>query len=182
MVGRRVTIAAGISMSFTLYAIYSLARGGAELECFTRSLPFDVAEDVRIESVSELLEDDTFNAVRDRLGRDDVETLRRVTHALVHRYTPKAIRDPASNEVIGEAQQSRTSKELVRMLAACLRLIRATRQSSEMMWGRIRDNGKFDVLGFNHNHFADATPAEAYFGGNGLTNTAIRARLQGGHP
>jgi hypothetical protein len=32
------------------------------------------------------------------------------------------------------------------------------------------------------NHFADAAPAEAYFEGNGLTNTAIRARLRGGRP
>jgi hypothetical protein len=32
------------------------------------------------------------------------------------------------------------------------------------------------------NHFADAAPAEAYFGGNGLTRTAIRARLHGGRP
>jgi hypothetical protein len=150
MVDRRVATAAGVSMNFTLYALYSLAGGGAERERFTRGLPFDVAEDVRIENVSELLEDDTFHAVRDMLGRDDVETQRHVTHALVHRYTPQAVRDPASNEVIGEAQQCRPSEELVRMLGACLRLIRPTRQSSEMMWGRIRDNGKFDVLGFNH--------------------------------
>jgi hypothetical protein len=137
-------------MNFTLYALYSLAGGGADLERFTRTLPFDIAEGVCIENVSELIEDDTFNIVRERMGRDDVETLRQVTRALVHRYTPQAIRDPESNEVVGEAQQSRASEELVRMLAACLRLVRPTRQSSELMWGRIRENGKFDVLGFNH--------------------------------
>jgi hypothetical protein len=137
-------------MNFTLYDLYSLAGGGAELERFSRDLPFDIAEGVRIENVSELLEDDTFNIVRERMGSDDVETLRHVTHALVHRYTPQAIRDPESNEVIGEARQSRASEELVRTLAACLRLIRPTRQSSELMWGRVRDDAKFDVFGFNH--------------------------------
>jgi hypothetical protein len=145
-------------MNFTLYALYSLAGGGAELERFSRALPFDIAEGVCIENISELLEDDTFNVVRERMGRDDVETLREVTHALVHRYAPQAIRDPQSNDVIGEAQQSRASEELVRMLAACLRLIRPTRQSSELMWGRIRENGKFDVFGFNHPVLLVETP------------------------
>lgn len=137
-------------MNFTLYALYSLAGTGADLERFTRALPFDIAEGVRIEDVSGLLEDDTFDAVRERMGTDDVETLKDVTHALVHQYAPQAIRDPETNRVVGEAQQNRASEELVRMLAACLRLIRPTRQSSELMWGRIRNNGKFDVLGFNH--------------------------------
>jgi hypothetical protein len=138
-------------MNFTLYALYSLAGAGADRERFTRALPFDIAEGVRIEKVSELLEHDTFNAVRERMGRDDVEILRHVTHALVHRYTPRGILDPESNEAIGEEQQSSAaSHELVRTLAACLRLIRPTRQSAELMWGRIRQNGRFDVLGFNH--------------------------------
>lgn len=137
-------------MNFTLYALYSLAGGGADLEHFTRHLPFDIGEGMRIENVSELLQNDTFDLVRRRMGTDDVETLRNVTHALVHRYTPQVILDPDSNEIIGEVQQSQASDELVRMVAACLRLIRPTRQSSEMMWGRIREDGKFDVLGFNH--------------------------------
>src|ERR1700674_1422852 len=80
----------------------------------------------------------------------DSYTAATASSSAVHRYTPQAIRDPESNEVIGEAQQSRASEELVRTLAPCLRLIRPTRQSSELMWGRIRDDAKFDVFGFNH--------------------------------
>ena len=40
----------------------------------------------------------------------------------------------------------------------CLRLIRPTRQVVEEMWGRIRDNGMFDVTGFTHPVTLDGTP------------------------
>lgn len=137
-------------MNFNLYALYALAGGGADLEEFTEPLPFDVVEGVRIERIAELLQHDTFDLVRRRMGSNSVDALSTVRHALVHRYEPQIILEPESNEVVGEVQQDENSHTLVRLLAACLRLIRPTRQLTETMWGRIREDGSFDVMGFDH--------------------------------
>jgi len=54
------------------------------------------------------------------------------------------------NEIIGEQQVSEDSKNLLKMLAACLRLIRPMRINALLMYGRIRDeDGSFDVRGFD---------------------------------
>src|SRR5450631_129457 len=143
-----VLIEKSIPQRFSLYEIYGLA-GGVDDEQFDKSvLPFDVTEGVRIEDISSLLRSDTFEFVKERMGSDAVKQLRGVTHALVHRYSPESYTDAEGNW-IGDEAHSAKSGDLVRNVAACLRLIRPMRQSAQLMWGGIRADGTFDVLGFD---------------------------------
>jgi hypothetical protein len=137
-------------MKFSLYAIYALAGVGADIEHFERPLPFEIAEGVSIEDVSALLQQDTFNAVRARMGTDALETLQHVRHALVHRYEPRPVVNQENQEIIGEELENQDSQQLVRYLTAWLRIIRPMRQSAQLMHGNITQNGRFDVVGFDH--------------------------------
>ena len=134
--------------NFSLYAIHGLA-GGADDEQFTISLPFDVAESVRIENVSSLLRTDTFDLFKQRMGTDSAGRLQAVRYALVHRYEPRAFRDDEENRV-GEEMIDERSSELVRNMAACLRLIRPMRQSALLMQGAVRCDETFDVEKLDH--------------------------------
>lgn len=129
---------------FTLYAIYSLANQWGEPEQFDlKCLPFDIAEGVRIEDVSQLLRHDTFKLVENRAGSDEVEALQRTRYALVHRFD--ADMTIQNGEVISTEDYIQHSEQLVRKVAGCLRLIRPMRQSSSFMRGNIRNDGTFDV-------------------------------------
>lgn len=129
---------------FTLYAIYSLANQWGEPEQFDlKRLPLDIAEGVRIEDVSQLLRHDTFKSVEKRAGSDEVEALQRTRYALVHRFDAEMT--IKNGEVISTEDYIRDSEQLIRKVAACLRLIRPMRQSSTFMRGNIQDDGTFDV-------------------------------------
>jgi hypothetical protein len=136
------------SMNFNLYPVHWLADevGG---DPFDRTrLPFDIAEDVRIEPVRERFREDAFTVWAPSAGSIVVDELERVRYALVHRYTADSI--IVDGQLIGEAQRSATSTNLVLMLAACLRLVRPMRQSALLIHGRVRDeDGSFDVRGFD---------------------------------
>src|SRR6266446_7903456 len=72
---------------FTLYAIYSLADQWDDPQRFdVNRLPFDIAEGVRIEDVSQFIRDDTFKFMEKKRGTDEVEALQRTRYALVHRF------------------------------------------------------------------------------------------------
>jgi hypothetical protein len=130
---------------FTLYAIYSLANSQwEEDEQFDLSrLPFDIAEGVRIEDVSQFILGDTFKFLEKRVGSDQVEALQRTRYALVHRFDAEMT--IKNGEVISTEDYIQRSEQLVRKVAACLRLIRPMRQSSSFMRGNIRNDGTFDV-------------------------------------
>lgn len=126
-------------MNFTLYPIYWLAGTVDDEQFDLNKLPFDVAEDVRIEAVLGRFRKATFDVFRARLGADRMGDLESVRYALVHRYDPEP----------GEYQRSESSEKTVRMLAACLRLIRPMRQNALLMQGNICDqDGTFDVMHF----------------------------------
>src|SRR6267154_508696 len=132
-------------MNFTLYPIYSLA-GEIDDERFDLGLlPFNVTEGVYIEAVK--FHPGTFIPHRVRLGTFVVEKMEQVRFALVHRYQPKPI--IIDNKVIGEQDRSEGSNNLLKMLAACLRLIRPMRIDALSMYGNIRGDGSFDVKGFD---------------------------------
>jgi hypothetical protein len=130
---------------FSLYAIYSLAKSQwEEEEQFNISrLPFDIAEGVRIEDVSRFIRDGTFKLMEKRKGSDEVEALQRTRYALVHRFDAEMT--IKNGEVISTEDYIQRSEQLVRKVAACLRLIRPMRQSSTFMRGNIREDGTFDV-------------------------------------
>jgi hypothetical protein len=135
-------------MNFTLYPIYWVADGIEGVPFDLGRLPIDIAENVRIESVRERFREGAFELWNSRIGTIVVDELERVRFALVHRYDPEPIM--VGGELIGEQHRSAESEQLVRMLAACLRLIRPMRQSALMIHGKVRDeDGSFDVGGFD---------------------------------
>jgi hypothetical protein len=125
----------------TVYPVYMLA-GAIDEEPFDRSaLPINIAEGVGLEDVSAMLNEETFAWVRSELGKRDLEDLRTVQYALVHRYRTDLLEGGVSD------QQSET---LVQNLAACLRLIRPMRQCTSLMRGELRENGTLDVQHLEH--------------------------------
>src|ERR1700674_2047242 len=151
-------------MNFNLYPIHWLADevGGNPFD--RTRLPFEIAEDVRIEAVRERFREDAFTVWAPSAGSIVVDELERVRFALVHRYDPEPI--VVDGEVIGEQHRSAESEQLVRMLAACLRLIRPMRQSALMIHGKVRDeDGSFDVGGFDlpPSHLIEVPEAQKLF-------------------
>jgi len=136
-------------MRFTLYPISSIADGMDDEPFDLNSLPFDVTESVRIEAIHERLREDAFDHAKKQLGEEVVQSLKDVRYALVHRYNPEPILDPATNKIIGEPFRSQQSDILIREIAACLRIIRPMRQRALPIRGGIRDDGTFDVTGFD---------------------------------
>jgi hypothetical protein len=134
-----------MAKKFSLYAIYSLAKSRwEEEETFDLStLPFDIAEGVRIEDVSPFIRSDAFAMMEKRKGSDEVEALQRTRYALVHRFD--AAMTFENGNVTSTEDYVRHSEQLVRKLAACLRLVRPMRQSSTFMRGNVRNDGTFDV-------------------------------------
>src|ERR1700737_4288766 len=135
-------------MNFTLCPIYWVADALNDVPFDLGRLPIDIAEGVRIESVREHFRETAFELWSSRVGTIVVDELKRVRFALVHRYAPEPI--VVDGEVIGEQDRSVDSQNLVRMLAACLRLIRPMRQSALLIHGSVRnEDASFDVQGFD---------------------------------
>lgn len=138
---------AALTLKFNLYPIHRVANPHLDREPFDPGLlPFDLANGARIEAVR--FRDGAFELRRRGLGNRLVEAVERVRYALVHRYNPETI--IANGQVIGDVQHNHRSEQLVRNVAACLRLVRPMRQHAMMMWGTVRDeDGSFDVTGFD---------------------------------
>jgi hypothetical protein len=136
-------------MNFTLYPIYWLSDGIDGAPPFdAATLPFEIAEGVRVERVAEHIGHNEFDLFRERSGTIVTEQLERVRFALVHRYDPQAI--VVDGDIVGEQQNSSGSEQILRMLAACLRLIRPMRIEALLMHGSIRDeDGSFHIRGFD---------------------------------
>jgi hypothetical protein len=131
---------------FSLYDIYALETYSESDPFDKMRLPFEVMDGVRIEHVEPLFKENTFAFVTPRMGTDAVKRLEQVTHALVHRF------DLISGCGIGldqQEEQKNASEILVRNVAACLRLIRPMRQFALSMHGTVREDGTFDVRGFD---------------------------------
>lgn len=136
------------AMNFTLYPIYWLADAVGGVPFDLGRLPFDITNGVRIEAVKERFLAGAFDLWKENLGSKAIEELERIQFGLVHRYTPAPI--VVNNEVIGEQAHSAESENLLRILAACLRLIRPMRQNALLIHGKVRDgDGSFDVMGFD---------------------------------
>jgi hypothetical protein len=90
-------------MRFTLYPISWVADPHLDPEPFDHNLlPFDVTENVRIESLDGKFRPDTFALGADRHGTEIRENLENVRYALVHRYDPQTIIE--DGEFIGEVR------------------------------------------------------------------------------
>lgn len=135
-------------MKFTLCAIHVPSGTFGEEPFDLTTLPFAIVENVRIENVSDRFREDAFNLWREDIGTRAWDALRGIRHALVHRYDPRPTFDETKRRYTSEEEISQQSETLVRWLDACLRLIRPMRQSVFLIHGDIREDGTFDVRGF----------------------------------
>src|SRR5229473_8435831 len=108
--------------NFSLYAIYGLALQWGQEEFDLKRLPFDVMEGVRIEDVSTLIPEGAFNFMEGRISSDDIEKLQNTRYAIVHRFDAKMTYE--KDVMVQEHDHMARSEQLVRKIAACLRLIR----------------------------------------------------------
>jgi hypothetical protein len=125
----------------TLYPIYAVATQWDDEPFDVSVLPFAVAPNISVEDVSTLFNGDTFGWVEREMGRHDLETLKSVQYAVVHRY---------ETEEFNRGEEDVASEEIVRIVAACLRLIRPMRQGASLMQGEIKADGSLDVQHFEH--------------------------------
>jgi hypothetical protein len=120
------------------------------------ALPFQIAPEVTVEDVSRMFTEQTFEWAQTSLGTYDVDELRRVRYAIVHRYF-------AEDDVEG-SNADMESEKLIRNIAACLRLIRPMRQNASLMRGKLLANGTMDVGHFEHPpHLLDVPEVEKLF-------------------
>lgn len=131
---------------FSLYPIQGVAREWRRENFDLSRLPIAIVPGVRIEDVSGCIASDTFKWVERDLGSRAAETLSETHYALVHRHDAQATFQ--NDKVVQEHEYVERSEQLVRKLAACLRLIRPMRQYSNFMRGNVRDDGTFDVRHF----------------------------------
>jgi len=132
-------------MNFTLYPITWLATNLDEEPFDMNRLPFDLADGVRIERVAERFPEGSFKLWKERIGGLAIEALTGIRFALVHRY------DPRQTIIGSEVYDPRVSSErLVRLVAACLQLIRPMRERAYLVHGSVQDaDGSFSVRGFD---------------------------------
>ncbi|MGH9747637.1 MAG: hypothetical protein ACRD59_16195 [Candidatus Acidiferrales bacterium] len=135
-------------MKFTLYPIYWIATEIDGAAFNLERLPFAITEGVRVEFVGNKITAGAFDVWQKKLGTSRVEELMTVRYALVHRYETEPM--VVEGRIVGERFHSVESDKLVRMLAACLRLIRPMRQNVLTMRGSFADDdGPFELTGFD---------------------------------
>jgi hypothetical protein len=118
------------------------AAGSWEDEPFDASkLPSAIVPDVTIEDVSQMFKDDTWRWVEGELGKRDLDILKRIKYAIVHRY---------HSQPDGSGEMEQQSTVLITNIAACLRLIRPMRQHALMIRGRLNQDGAIKVESFDH--------------------------------
>lgn len=125
----------------TLYPLAGLT-GSWEDEPFAESqLPATIVTGVTIENVTSMFKDDTWDFFEEEMSKRDMEVLRRIKCAIVHRY-------PSSKYGSGELEQQ--SAQLIHNIAACLRLIRPMRQYALIINGPLQEDGTIQVQSFEH--------------------------------
>jgi hypothetical protein len=125
----------------TLYPISGLA-GSWEDEPFDESsLPAAIISGVTLEKVTPMFKDDTWSFVEGEIGKRDLEVLKKINHAIVHRYTSRRY---------GSGDLEQQSSNLVHNLAACLRLIRPMRQYALVINGPLHADDTISIQSFEH--------------------------------
>jgi hypothetical protein len=132
--------------NFSLYAIYGLALEWGQEEFDLKRLPFDVMEGIRIEDASTLIPDGAFEFMKGRISSDDIKELQDTHYAIVHRFDAKMTHE--KGVMVQEHDHMARSEQLVRKIAACLRLIRPMRQSATFMQGVVREDGTLAITPF----------------------------------
>lgn len=126
----------------TLYPIHAVANVHEDQPFDPALLPYQVVEDVVLEDVTSLFNEETWHWVEHELGRHQIQELRSVRYAIVHRY------ETQEEGHGGEADTK--SERLVKNLAALLRLVRPMRQTALTMQGALREDNTLNVNHFEH--------------------------------
>jgi hypothetical protein len=132
-----------MQQDLTLFPISGLAAEWDDEPFDESKLPAAIVPDVTIENVSSMFTDNTWDSFKTLLSHRDMQTLKQVEHAIVHRFN--SAQSYVDGIVIDPEQRSR---QLVERLAACLRLVRPMRQFAMRISGSIRTDGTIDVRGF----------------------------------
>lgn len=125
----------------TLYPVSGVAGSWEDEPFDTSKLPATIAPNVTIENVSSLFKGDSWDLVEGELGKRDLEVLKNVKHAIVHRY---------QSDLYGTGELEQQSINLIHNLAACLRLIRPMRQFVLVINGPIQVDGSISIQSFDH--------------------------------
>lgn len=136
-------------MKFTLCAIHPQSGALGEEPFDLTTLPLPIAEGVQIENIADRFSEGTFNLWRQDIGTRASDALNRVRYGLVHRYDPASTFDETTGQYTSGDEISQRSETLIRSLDACLRLIHPMRKSVFLVHGDIREDGSFDVRGFD---------------------------------
>jgi hypothetical protein len=134
-----------LATNVSLYPIYRLADATDDEPFDFSVLPLKVAPDVTIETVSPMFGPETWTWVQHDLSRRDIDYLKSVRHAIVHRYQ---VSDVAFLGDGGTAD--RDSAQLLYNLAALMRLIRPMRQFAMYMGGSLQADGTLKIRHFEH--------------------------------
>jgi hypothetical protein len=137
---------------FSLYPIGRVARGrphGFEDETFDLGLlPFEIVKDVHIEDVSSLIRKGDFDIHKPGIGEYRIQELERIQYAIIHRY-PQHGPDPETGQFLVDADQAERSRRLVRLIAACLRIIRPITTRVQLCEGKVSGNGELYHIAFD---------------------------------
>ena len=125
-----------------LYPIPGIAHAGDYDPLDVSALPTQIVPGVTVEDTSSILTEDAFDWLESEIGRSDLQAMRAVRYAIVHRYRPQYL------DVGGEADKN--AETLVRELSACLRLIRPMRKRASFIRGTVQSDGKLRVGRFEH--------------------------------
>ena len=125
----------------TLYPLAGLT-GDWEDEPFDQAqLPAMITPDVTVENVATMFKTDTWNFFEKEMSKRDMEVLRRINIAIVHRYLSTRY---------GTSGPEQDSIQVVHNVAACLRLIRPMRQYALVINGALEPDGTIQIQSFDH--------------------------------
>ena len=127
----------------TLYPIVGVAADWDDEPFDESKLPATILPGVTIENVSKMFKDDAWDLFQPRLSQRGIQTLKDVEHSIVHRFNPG--QSYVNGEIVNPELKSR---QLIERVAACLRLIRPTKQFAMPIHGSIRPDQTIDVRGF----------------------------------
>src|SRR5271170_3804195 len=128
----------------TLYPIAGLAAKWDDEPFDESKLPATIIPEVTIENVTTMFTENTWGLFENALSQRDMQTLKHIEHAIVHRYFF------TDSYVLGAGlSPDQRSQQIVERIAACLRLVRPMKQFAMRISGLIRPDGTIDVQSFD---------------------------------
>jgi hypothetical protein len=116
-------------------------------------LPFQVTDDVAIESVASMLKESL--EVFSKRSEEKLDRQRSIEYALVHRYETEVTYRGTEDDA--------ASIQLLHNLAACLRIVRPMRQPAGLMQGHFKQDGTFDVMHMEYQYEFDVPANQKLF-------------------